>query len=208
MYSDVFLYDATPFEMNSPFETMARMRSQKEFMVNVSKTMKNIRVGLVIISGASHVEIEMDYYENNKAKIDKFVREFKWGNKWTGVGVALYKARKMLEAEQTKEKIVILISDGDSDQCDQWDYYEDCPQWKKDEIAKHDMVEEADEIRRQGIRIIYVLVSWLYYTNPAAKGRADAVAGGLENMVSIKNFHAFDTSTLENVVMSICKTEI
>ncbi|EYC17258.1 hypothetical protein Y032_0031g2358 [Ancylostoma ceylanicum] len=70
MYSDVFLYDATPFEMNSPFETMARMRSQKEFMVNVSKTMKNIRVGLVIISGASHVEIEMDYYENNKAKIE------------------------------------------------------------------------------------------------------------------------------------------
>ncbi|RCN37376.1 hypothetical protein ANCCAN_16719 [Ancylostoma caninum] len=51
------------------------------------------------------------------------------------------------------------------------------------------MVAEADEIRKQGIRIIYVLVSWLYYTDPTAKARAEAVAGGVENIVSIKKFN-------------------
>ncbi|RCN37375.1 hypothetical protein ANCCAN_16718, partial [Ancylostoma caninum] len=71
--------------------------AQKEFMVNVSKLIKDIRVGLVIISGAPHVEIEMDFYENNKAKIDKFVKKYKWGSRWKAVGVALYKARKLLE---------------------------------------------------------------------------------------------------------------
>ncbi|EYC39088.1 hypothetical protein Y032_0677g1443 [Ancylostoma ceylanicum] len=45
-------------------------KAQKEFMMKVMKAMKNIRVGLVILSGDPHVEIPMDYFENNRKKFE------------------------------------------------------------------------------------------------------------------------------------------
>ncbi|EPB79851.1 von Willebrand factor type A domain protein [Ancylostoma ceylanicum] len=191
-------------------------KAQKEFMMKVMKAMKNIRVGLVILSGDPHVEIPMDYFENNRKKFEDFLENQKWGNKWTAVGVALFRARELLQAETTREKIIIIISDGDQDICGYNDDGEDCPSWKVENIEKHPQEKEAEKNHAIGIRHIYVSVENSISSSPESKERNHAI--GIRHIyVSVENSissspeskeRSFDTTTLENLMETICNAEI
>ncbi|KHJ94043.1 hypothetical protein OESDEN_06035 [Oesophagostomum dentatum] len=66
-------------------------------MQQLLNLMGDLKVGIVVITGDSYVAVPLDDYKKNKEAIDDFVRTKEWGNKWTSIGVALYRARVMLE---------------------------------------------------------------------------------------------------------------
>ncbi|KAK6745018.1 hypothetical protein RB195_011622 [Necator americanus] len=70
---------------------------QKDFMRKVAESIKNVRMGLVIIAADPNIEIEIDYYNKNKEKVWNFIKHKRWGNRWTGIGPALRLARLSLE---------------------------------------------------------------------------------------------------------------
>ncbi|KAK6744416.1 hypothetical protein RB195_011236 [Necator americanus] len=180
---------------------------QKKFMVKVTELIKNIRVGIVVIAGTPTVEVDIDFYENNKGKIKNFLETKEWGNKWTSIGPALYLARKSLENEETKERIIVLISDGDADFCPYDDPFDKCPPEAKRNLIAHSQEKEADEIYKRKIRVIFALVGTLYKGSDAAIARVNHIAKSPENIVPVASFTSFDTSVLDNMIYTICKEQ-
>ncbi|CAJ0597058.1 unnamed protein product [Cylicocyclus nassatus] len=202
--SIVFILDNTGSVGQEGFKT------QMQFMKKVFDNIKNIRVGVVVIEGHSRVVFSMSWYDEIKSKIADYVNSAKWGNKWTAIGVAIYKARIMLENETTNEKIIVLISDGDNDACFWNDPAENCDRKKKDEIKKHPQAQEAEEARKRSIKIIYVLAHEKKYdTDPASKARVHKIVASTDDIIRSKNYNSLmERKIFENLMAIIAVEEV
>ncbi|KHJ79698.1 hypothetical protein OESDEN_20647, partial [Oesophagostomum dentatum] len=72
-------------------------QAQKDFMQQLMNTIGDVKAGVVVIAGNSYVAVHLDDYKKNKDQIAEFVQRKQWGREWTSVGVALFKARQMLD---------------------------------------------------------------------------------------------------------------
>ncbi|EYC45205.1 hypothetical protein Y032_0436g1446 [Ancylostoma ceylanicum] len=59
-----------------------------------------------------------------------------------------------------------------------------------------------------GIRHIYVSVENSISSSPESKERVRKIAKSPENIIPIASFTSFDTTTLENLMETICNAEI
>lgn len=67
-----------------------------------------------------------------------------------------------IQNEKTDEKIIVLITDGSEDQCRFSVPTERCQRWKKDQIAKHNVIREADEVCRSDSN--FILNRWIFFS--------------------------------------------
>ncbi|KHJ85506.1 hypothetical protein OESDEN_14766 [Oesophagostomum dentatum] len=67
-------------------------------MQQLMNTIGDVKAGVVVIAGNSYIAVHLDDYSKNKEQIAEFVRTKQWGKEWTSVGVALFKARQMLQS--------------------------------------------------------------------------------------------------------------
>ncbi|CAJ0595263.1 unnamed protein product [Cylicocyclus nassatus] len=178
-------------------------RRQKEFMMKVIKYIKNVRVGLVVISARSYPEILIDHFENVKFRFENFLmtREYPWT--WTAIGPALYEARWMLSKETTTQKIIVMISDGDEDQCKSRPPI--CGDEEHRRIRLHPQRQEADLVWAAGIKLIYIVCTDRYKTDRDFASRVAHIARGIENAIPVEHYTKLDKSIFDNVLEEICK---
>ncbi|KAK6751725.1 hypothetical protein RB195_003253 [Necator americanus] len=113
---------------------------------------------------------------------------------WTLLGYAFTLARGMLTLEKSKHKSIILFSDGDPDKC----RTDEC-----EEFLEYDQLIEAYECREQGMQLLYIMVG-----TTIDEQRAIDVAGGVQNTVSVGDFHNLDVSILKEVVSTLCRPQL
>ncbi|CAJ0597068.1 unnamed protein product, partial [Cylicocyclus nassatus] len=208
---------------NSGSPTEEGWKTQMKFMKKIFDSMKNIRVGVVVIEGHSRVQFPMSWYNETKSEIEHFVKTAEWEDKWTSIGVAIYKARIMLEVERTDEKIVVLISDGDSDQClyDYTDtrkrpngkmktYVANCENWKREAIKAHPQVREAEELRKRSIRLIYVIANEKYYDEKRERReRVLKMVASPDDIIRARHFTSLmEQNIFENLMKIIAVEQI
>ncbi|KAL6744265.1 hypothetical protein Aduo_017216 [Ancylostoma duodenale] len=189
-------------------------REQKRFMQQVLKHLKNVRVGVVVVSDVSYVAFKMDSFENSKDKIAKYVRDSRYPRSWTTIGYALYLTRQMLEKETSGHKTIIIFNDGDTDQCtckvkprgyNACDRGVDCNKGRR-LIELHPQHQEAKAIHDHGIQVVLIAVgNDVLNSRSGAYSRAVTIAGGRQHMIHARDFKSFDTTVLQQVLNDLCR---
>ncbi|CAJ0595197.1 unnamed protein product [Cylicocyclus nassatus] len=180
---------------------------QKVFMHKVLDYIVNLRIGIVVITSVSEVVIPLDDYDKNGGAISHFIQYRKYPHSWTAMGAAMYEARMMLQNE-TNEKVIVMISDGDQDHCSDPNP-EVCPELALQRIRDHPQEKEADAIHDAGINLIFVVVGERYKTDDNFKKRVDHIARGVEKAIPVTDFEKFESKKIfEEVVDAICNYDV
>ncbi|CAJ0588263.1 unnamed protein product [Cylicocyclus nassatus] len=176
---------------------------QLEVMAQVANNIKGSKTGIVMVVDEPYVALELGVWKKKDYRL--FIgTERQFLAEWTVVGRAMYLAREILKEEKGRRKFMIILSDGDPDQCHEGEGHFDCTAiWEH--MRNHNQFDEAEKARKEGITILYSPVgpdidptSNSY--QPGNMLNIERIAGQKKNIIK-----DFNKGLLEDAVKVLCE---
>ncbi|KJH51373.1 hypothetical protein DICVIV_02492 [Dictyocaulus viviparus] len=159
-----------------------------KFVSEVVARMKGaIRSGIVVLHCPSYVTLQFASYYADELSAWILDEIYSPGN--TNTNMALDLARQMIYPEKTIAKTIIFLSDGEDNNCT----------WGSPANLTETMFEIADDIRSKGIKFLFIQVGHEFDENVLK-----AVNYNKDDIISVNDYMALDSSVTVNVVNKIC----
>ncbi|WKY01949.1 hypothetical protein Q1695_015731 [Nippostrongylus brasiliensis] len=159
-------------------------RKQLNFVAEMMQFVKNVRIGVVVLSCPAIIELRMGNYPPEVLR--KWAANRQFNQSATNAIDAYRYAEQLLDAEASSSKSLIVLSNGQTTNC-------------------IDGVKEPGEYRyeeqKHVDRIIYISIIEYDLMN------ALRIAGGAQNFINVKGFEDLDTTALHRAISMICSSE-